>query len=154
MIRDEAREDVAAKEERDDGNADAGGGGEEPDQNNERANTEAEVRRNIKFCKHLVSTTMDSVVLFWKTVDSIPVLIDFKERLRVFGDSNLIRSGSTYIATVTKKVGVHVTILREELPAFSDRHCRISSFTSQSIPPCSANMMSLFVVFLLTKQKL
>lgn len=55
---DEEGEDTAAADERDDGYADARGGGEDPDEHNEGADAEAEVWRDVDFGEEWVLETV------------------------------------------------------------------------------------------------
>lgn len=85
--REEEAEEVAAKDEWDDGRADAGHGGKDPDGEDEDADAEAEPRGNVDFSDKIgvVHSTFVLLAIF-----ALVVFVDVDENWVAFGDSDLI----------------------------------------------------------------
>ena len=128
MVRQESREDQAAKDQREDRNGNAGQSGEEPDEKYEKANADAKERGDVDLEEHVAFSAMQSLIGVWQAVCSRAVFVDLDERVDTLGYPNLIRCRSPYITTVAQKEHFHPPILCQHPSIIPYHRCFIISF--------------------------
>ena len=90
MVRCDFCKNETAKHQGDNGYADSGHSSEEPDEEDERADANAEKRRNVDFGEHVVFPAMQTFVWVRLIVQPVVFFVHFQKGVCAFGNPNLV----------------------------------------------------------------
>lgn len=135
-VRHAVRDDLAPNDQRDNGDAYPGAGGEQPDQKDEGSNASPEERRNVDSGERVAGPAMKPIVRVGLAIDPFILFGHIHKHPCPLGDPDLIGSRSTNVSAIPHKVNVAVFLCgRSSLILADDGVFPVALASYQHTPP-------------------